>query len=165
MRDQPRGVATAWNRLVALRPDAGLAAVRAPSNKPEPTRYPWERLPASFQDDVERLLSWTSVPDPLDEEARANALAPKTRQLRRNHIHSAVTAAVVAGIDHDSLTSLASLTAPDIFRATLRQLWKQDGSKLSAYTHGVAGTLVAIATEWVKAPASEMLSHRLHDRQ
>ena len=76
-----------------------------------------------------------------------------TRQLRRNHIHSAVTAAVVAGIDHDSLTSLASLTAPDIFRATLRQLWKQDGSKLSAYTHGVAGTLVAIATEWVKAPA------------
>ena len=40
MRDQARGVAIAWNRLVALRLDAGLAPVRAPSNKPAPTRYP-----------------------------------------------------------------------------------------------------------------------------
>jgi integrase len=53
----------------------------------------------------------------------------------------------------DRLTSLATLVEPDVFRALLRQLWAQDGRALSAYTHGVAGTLIAIAAEWVKAPA------------
>jgi integrase len=153
MRDQHRAVATAWNRLAALAPDRGLRPVQVPSNKPAPSRYPWERLPASFQDDVERYLTWTSVPDPLDEGARAKALAPRTRHLRRDYIHSAVTAAVAAGIDPESLTSLASLVAPETFKALVRELWKRDGSKLSAYTHGVAGTLIAIAAEWVKAPA------------
>jgi excisionase family DNA binding protein len=100
-----------------------------------------------------RHLAWTALPDPLDEGARKRALAPKTRHLRRDHIHSAVTAAVAAGVNGDSLTSLASLVSTDTFKTLLRHLWKEDGNKLSAYTHGVAGTLVAIASEWVKAPA------------
>jgi integrase len=166
MRDQPRSVATAWNRLVTLAPDRGLRSVPAPSNKPAPTRYPWERLPASFQDDVERHLTWTSVPDPLDEGARAKALAPRTRHLRRDYIHSAVTAALAAGVAPESLTSLASLVATETFKALVRELWKRGGSKLSAYTHGVAGTLIAIAAEWVKAPADAIaalktLRHKL----
>ena len=48
---------------------------------------------------------------------------------------------------------MASLVEPETFRALLRHLWQQDGRKLSAYTHGVAVTLIAIASEWVKAPA------------
>ena len=32
----------------------------------------------------------------------------------------------------------------------LRQLWTKDGGKLTAYTFGIAITLTAIATEWVK---------------
>jgi integrase len=154
MRDQHRGVATAWNRLVALQPDRGLRPVRVPSNKAAPMRFPWEWLPVPFQEDVERHLAWTSVPDPLDEGARAKALAPGTRHLRRDHIHSAVTAAVAAGMAPESLTSLGSLVATETFKALVKELWKQDGSKLSAYTHGVAGTLIAIAAEWVKAPAA-----------
>ena len=35
----------------------------------------------------------------------------------------------------------------------MRQLWEEGGRTLTAYTHGVAGTLIAIAAEWVKAPA------------
>ena len=53
----------------------------------------------------------------------------------------------------DQLTSLASLVEPETFRALLRHRWREDGRKLSAYTHGVAVTLIAIASEWVKAPA------------
>ena len=48
---------------------------------------------------------------------------------------------------------MASLVEPETFRAVLRHRWQQDGCKLSAYTHGVAVTLIAIASEWVKAPA------------
>ena len=87
------------------------------------------------------------------EHARARALAPRTLHLRRDHIHSAVTAACAAGIDVACWTSLASLVEPESFKALLRQLWEEGGRTLTAYTHGVAGTLVAIAAEWVKLPA------------
>ena len=59
---------------------------------------------------------------------------------------------MAAGIPIEQLTSLANLVHPDISRALLRQLWQQDGRKLSAYTHGIAITLTAISEEWVKVP-------------
>ena len=90
------------------------------------------------------------MPDPLDEAARARALGPRTLRLQRQHIHSAASAAVAAGIRIERLTSVAILVQPEAFRAVLRQLWQQDGRKLSAYTHGIAITLTAIASEWVK---------------
>jgi integrase len=159
IRDQHRRVAVAWNRLAALEPWK-LRMVQVPSSKPAPTRVAWEQLPASFRDDVERHLAWAAVPDPLDEGARARALAPATLHLRRDHLHSAVTAAVAAGADVADLTSLGSLVAPDLFKALLRQRWNEDGRKLSAYTHGVAGTLIAIASEWVKVPPETLASQK-----
>jgi len=150
---QHRSVALTWNILCGLQPGSGLPAVAVPTNKPAPTRVPWERLPVSFREEVDRHLAWCAMPDPLDEQARARALAAGTRRLRRDHIHSAVTAACAAGIDVERLTSLASLVEPEVFRALLRQCWVEDGRALSAYTHGVAGTLIAIASEWVKVPA------------
>ena len=53
----------------------------------------------------------------------------------------------------DRLTSLAKPGRARDLPALLRHLWEEDGRKLSAYTHGVAGTLIAVASEWVKAPA------------
>jgi integrase len=91
------------------------------------------------------------VPDPLAEGARAKALAPLSLTLQRSHIHSAVSSAAAAGIPLDQLTSLAALIEPETFRALLRHRWREDGCTLSAYTHGVAVTLIAIASEWVKA--------------
>src|SRR5262249_18794062 len=62
------------------------------------------------------------------------------------------TAASATGIDVACWTSLASLVEHDTFKALLRQLWEEGGRTLTAYTHGVAGTLVTIAAEWVKLP-------------
>jgi integrase len=154
--DQQRRVTTAWNRLVKLQPNSELRPVSVLSKGPGLMRFDWQQLPASFQDDVERHLTWTSVPYPLDEKARRRPLAPKTRHLRREYIHSAVSAAVAGGIDPAQLTSLATLVVPDTFKAALGHRWKQDGRKLSAYTHGVAGTLIAIAQEWVNVPAETL---------
>jgi integrase len=150
---QHRSVALLWNRLCTLPPARGLSAIAVPASRLVPTRVPWERLPKSFRAEIDAYLSWCAMPDPLDEQARARALAPLTLGLRRGHIHSAVTAACGAGIDPDRLTSLAKLTEPEVFRALLRHRWGEDGRKLSAYTHGMAGTLIAAASEWVKVPA------------
>jgi integrase len=149
--DQHRSLAKTWNILVRLRPE--LRVVEAPNTISSPARLAWEELPASFREDVDRYLTWAAMPDPLDEGARARALAPKTRQLRRDHVHSAVSTAIAVGIAPANLTSLASVVEPETFKALLRRRWHDDGDKLSAYTHGVAGTVIAIAAEWVKAPA------------
>jgi integrase len=152
----PGTIARTWNVLVTVRPAAALRRVSVPTTKPAPTRIPWGQLPTSFRKDVERFLTWASCPDPLQEGARAKALAPETLRLRQAHVHSAVTAAAAAGIPITQFTSLASLLERDTFRALLRHRWRQDGCTLSAYTHGLAGTLIATGSEWVKLPADEV---------
>jgi integrase len=156
----PATMARTWNALVAVQKGAGLRRVAIPTTRPAPTRIPWGQLPASFQEDVQRFLVWASCPDPLQEGARAKALAPQSLRLRQAHIHSAVSAAVAAGIPVTQFTSLASLLERDTFRALLRHRWRQDGGTLSAYTHGMAVTLIASGSEWAKLPADEIAALR-----
>jgi hypothetical protein len=89
---------------------------------------------------------------PLAEEARAKALSPLSLRLQRTHVRSAALAAVAAGISVDEITTLARLVEPDTFRAIMGHLWRRDGRKVTAYTGGVAITLITIASDWVKAP-------------
>jgi hypothetical protein len=156
LRDLQRKVAVNWNALVRSGASADLKEVPVPSFKPASTRVSWDLLPASFRQELDEYLAWCRMPDPLEENARARALAMRTLRLRREQIHSAVTAAVAAGVRPESLTSVAALVEAEVVKAALRQLWKQDGGKLSAYTHGVAGTLIAAAKEWVKLPPDKL---------
>jgi integrase len=156
LRDLHRSVAQNWNALVGMLPSSKLQMVTVPSFKAAPTRLDLQKLPASFRQDVGAYMAWCEVPDPLDDGARARILAPRTRELRRNQIHSAVTTAVAGGVPIGQLVSLAALVEADVVKALLRYMWKQEGDKLSAYMHGVAGTLVAIAKEWAKMPADKL---------
>jgi integrase len=156
LHHMPGALARTWNKLVAARPEAGLRLVSVPNIRPAPTRISWGELPTAFREDVERMLIWACCPDPLEEGARERPLAPQTLRLRQQHIHSAVSAAAAAGVPLSQLTSLASLVEPDTFRALLRHRWRQDGCRLSAYTHGVVVTLIVIASEWVKLPADQI---------
>jgi integrase len=149
----PRAVAKGWNALVAHHPAAGLQPVAVPTDARTRSQMAWQRLPGSFQEDVERHLAWAAVPDPLADGARTRALASHSLHLRRTHIHSAVSAAAAAGVPLDQIETLASLVEPENFKTVLRHLLQQKGCKLSAYTHGIAVTLIAIASEWVRAPA------------
>jgi hypothetical protein len=161
IRDLHRSVTNSWNGLVPLRPGENLQLVEMPISKAEPGRVPWQYLPASFRTDVDQHLIWGAVPDPLDEKARVRALAPRTLNLRRDHVHSAATAAVSAGIEVQQLISLASLVEIETFKKLMRQRWEQGGRKLTSYTHGVAGTLIAIAKEWVMVPADKLATLKL----
>jgi integrase len=152
IRNLHRGVINSWNGLVRLRPDEKLQLVEFPTNKSEPGRAPWDDLQATFRADVDAHLAWAARLDRLDDNARERALAPRTLNLRQDHIHSAVTAAVSAGIEVQRLTSLASLVEVETYRALLRQRLGEGSGELTAYTHGIAGTLIAIAKEWVMVP-------------
>ena len=80
---QRRNVPRLWNRLVAAFPDLKLAPVEIPAKQINWHRISWTDLPKSFREETEDYLTWCSVPDPLNEEARARALAPQTLRLRR----------------------------------------------------------------------------------
>ncbi len=151
---QRGAVVTAWNRLAALKP--GLTAFATLSIPKLLKRVPWEHLPDTFFADLQKHLTWCAMPDALDDDARATRLAPATIRLRRDHVHSAVTAAVVAGVAPESLRTLVDLVQVDTFKATLRKLYADDGSVLTPYTHGVAGTLIAIAKEAAGSSADEI---------
>jgi integrase len=148
------GVVSAWNRLVVLKP--GLSEIAAPACTKVLKRVPRDSLPATFSADLQAFLTWSTVPDPLDDNARATRLAPATVRLRRDQIHSAATAAVVAGLAPEKLTLLADLIELGAFKTIMRKLYEDDGSVLTPYTHGVAGTLIAIAKEWAEASADEI---------
>jgi integrase len=150
---QRRYVAITWNKLAALQ---RLQRVTVPNHRPPSGRVPWNELPAAFQQEVKDYLTWCRVPDPLDESARARALAPETVRLRRDHIHLAASAACAAGLPIETLSSLGGLAEPEVFKTLLRQRWQEAGEKFTAYTRDVAITLIAIATEWVKIPAAQM---------
>jgi integrase len=152
--DQRRSVTAAWNALAILKPE--LPAIMSGSRPSVPKRILWESLPASFYADVENYLAWCAVPDPLDDVARDKRLAPGTIRLRRDQLHSAVTAAVAAGIGCETLLSLADLVTPVTFKTLLGKLYAADRSELTAYTHGVAGTLITIASEWTKTGAEDV---------
>jgi integrase len=151
-------IVRSWTGLVRTFPEEGLRPIPVIRRTSGPPRFPWQNLPASFRQDVDDYLQWASVPDPLDENARRTPLAPRTLRLRRDHVHSAVTAAVAAGIAGDSLVGLAALTEPDTFRKILRYRWESEGPKLTVYTHGVAGSLIAIGREWVKVSSDTLVA-------
>jgi integrase len=156
LRFQRRNVAKLWNKLVALLPDRGLQTVQIPNSTVTSNRLRWQRLPASFRKENDDYLSWCSVPDPLDEDARTRALASATLRLRRDHIHLAASAACSAGVDPNQLISLSRLVEPEMFRTILRQQWKERGQKPTSYVVSLASVLIKIAAEWVKVPLEQL---------
>jgi integrase len=164
--DLAQTIVRSWNRLAQAYPEENLKNVEVTRRVNGPPRFPWHELLPSFREDVDDYLEWASVPDPLDENARRTPLAAKTIRLHRDHVHSAVSAAVAAGIDSNQLVDLASLTEPETFKKILRYRWESEDRKLTAYTHGLAGSLIAIAKEWVRVPnealaALKAIRHRL----
>jgi integrase len=154
---QRRNIPRLWNRLVGTFPEHGLIHVNIPAINVSWHRIPWNELPKSFQQDTEEHLTWCAVPDPLDENARARALAAETLRLRRHYIHLAATAACDAGIKPGRLTSLRKLVEPEIFKTILRQQWQKNGGKPSAHLLALANDLIAMATEWVEASADHLV--------
>ena len=75
LRFQRRNVAKLWNKLAACA-ERDLKTVEIPAKKVSWHRISWLELPETFRRETEDYITWCTVPDPLDENARARALAP-----------------------------------------------------------------------------------------
>jgi integrase len=147
-----RQVALIWNEA-AQDPTLKLQRVTIPSFR-TPKRIDWKLLPATFRQDVDNYLSWCAVSDPFAADARIRALAPRTLQLRRDEIHSAVTALVKSGVNPSAIQSLADLVSPNNFKSILR---KRLECETSVFNHLLGKTLVQLARDWVKVDAQALV--------
>jgi integrase len=151
-----RNVATIWNEVVGLAPDAGLSTVGKPSFRRPPKRIAWGALTGAFHNDVDKYLTWCAGADAFADDARPRHLRPRTLKLRRNQIHAAVTALVDSGVAPGSINGLGDLVSLDHFRRVLRRRNEEVGGKENNFNRDLAEALVQIGREWVKADAATL---------
>jgi integrase len=144
-----RQVTLIWNEA-ARDPKLGLQQVTVASFRGPPKRIEWSLLPASFGQDVDDYVCWTGRSDPFAADARPRALAPRTRRLRRDQIHAAVSALVETGISPATIRSLADLVTLLNIKAILRRRLEVAGGRENAFNDNLGTMLILIARDWVK---------------
>jgi integrase len=150
-----RRIAVIWNE--AARDSAlSLQRVTVPSFRAA-KRIEWGLLPEPFRRDVDDYLSWCAVSDPFAADARPRALAPRTRRLRRDQIHAAITALVECGTKPSAILSLADLVSPSHFKTILRNRLDNARGGENIFNHDLAQALTQIAREWVKVDAEDLV--------
>jgi integrase len=148
-----RRIALIWNET-ASDSSLGLLPVAVPSFR-IPKRINWARLPNSFRLDVDKYLLWCSPPDRFAPDSRPRALAKRTADLRRDHIHTAVTALVDCETSPSSILSLADLVSRNNFKCILNKRLDTVEGRQNAFNFGLGKSLLGIAREWVKVDVEE----------
>ena len=146
-----RKVTKIWNEA-ARDPALGLQPMTVPSYR-SPKRIDWACLPDAFRRDVDNHLSWCSACDPFALDARPRALSPRSLRLRRDQIHTAVTALVESGIKPSAIRSLADLVSPDHFKRILRRRLDSVGATENTFNLDLGKALIRIARECAKVDA------------
>ncbi len=154
-----RQVIKIWNE-VARDPTLGLRSVSVPPSRRPPKRVDWKLLSEPFRTDVDKYLAWCAVSDPFAADARSRPISKGTRRLRRDYVHSAVTALVASGVKPSAIRSLADLVSPDCFKRILRRRLDSVGGEKNVFNHHVGSTLVQIALEWVTVDAQTLAELR-----
>jgi integrase len=148
-----------WNEA-ARQPELGLQTVTVPSFRRPPQRIEWMLLPAEFRKDVDEYFTWCAGTDSFATDARPCVLRPRTITLRRNLIHTAVTALVESGVEPAAINLMADLVLPENFKRILRGRNQATGGRKNGFNGDIAKALVQIAREWVKVDAPTLAELR-----
>jgi len=151
-----RMVSKVWNE-VARQPGLNLQQVTVPNFRRPPRRIDRRLLPDSFRADVDQYLSWCAGADPFAANARSRVLAPRTCTLRRELIHTAVTALVESGVEPAAIRFLADLVSIENFKRILRRRHEAAKGRENATNRDLAEALVQIGREWVKVDADVLV--------
>ena len=148
-REAYRRTVRIWNRVVEAVPEWPQRRLTLPSYRTAPRRTRLAELPESFQRDLERYLTMRANPDLFDETQPPKPLAPRSIELRRQHLRLAAATLVDSGRPVDSITRLADLVEPVAFKVILRRMLDEHDGKPNVWTESVGKTLITVAREWV----------------
>ena len=153
-----RSVASIWNELAKVS-KLVLNCVTIPTSKRALGRIDWALLPASFLTDLEEHLNWCRGSDPFETDARERPLAALTVRLRRNQIHSAVTALVESGVAPGAITSLAALVSPEALKRILRRRLEVTPNPKNAFNRDLGAVLARSrenGSRWIPTDLTEL---------
>ena len=151
LRADPEGTwqSFAWQWNKCLREIEGFPKIELTliNRKPVIT-HPWSYFPPSLQIETNAWGEWLSGADLL-ADGPVKPVKASTVETRNYQIRYFASALADAGIDRDSLKSLADLVALPNFEAGLRHLYIRKGSKRSSTLGGIGGAMISIARHWV----------------
>ena len=145
-----RRIVQIWNRVAERTPAWPQRQLALPSYRQAPRRTQIAAFVTSFQQDLESYLAMRANPDPFDHNQPAKALAPSTIKLRKQQLRLAASTLVEAGRDPTTITLLADLVTPEVFKSILRHGLSDHGGEANAWTEGVGKALIAAACEWIR---------------
>ena len=149
-----RDGASAWR--AASRTIAGWPQIEwsVPSRRRDWT-LPAETFPETFRRDLEAYLADLSHDDPLDDGGYRR-VSPRTIQRRRFDIMALASALVLCGRPASSISRLADLVEPEVFKAAVQYLLKRRSSRganrpaESSYIADIVRSFLYIARHWVR---------------
>lgn len=136
-----------WNAALRENPAFPQIVLKRDSRKKSVT-LAWECFPADLYQDTRSWLDGLSGKDIL-ADGPARIVKASTVETREYQIRYFASALVEAGVDPQSLRSLADLVSLPNFEAGLRHLYKRNGNKASSTLGGIGGALIAIARHYV----------------
>ncbi len=156
-----RKTARSWNASRGEGPSAIGQALMVQSNRPPARRVQLSALQESFRRDLGAWLNWLEAKDPFAPNARDRPLRGVTIKGYRDKVIAAVTAAVEGNIEVSSITSLAYLVEPEVFKTILRRRNSVAENKPSPQAQAIATVLLVIAKTWCQAPDEQVKQLRL----
>lgn len=128
---------------------------------PASERYraaPLDTYPATLVADLQAYKKRLSHEDLFSEDAPSKPLKPTSIRNIEAHVRQFLDAAVGAGYATDNFVSLADVVRPDVVKAGLREIVARNGGEMAIGLQNIAGTLLAIARHYVKAPVEDITS-------
>lgn len=142
------GIVWAWNASVREVPGWPSVEIPRPSKR-ESYVLPWERLAASYHQEVKAYLQERALPD-LSGMGNHKPARPATLQTREYQLRAAASVLVLSGVPVESLTSIAALLTFANYQTILRFYLDRNGGKPSVQAGQMAGFLKDIAIHWVR---------------
>lgn len=118
-------------------------------------------LPVSFRRDTEAYLAWLGGAEPFAEHVPPHICKPRTLEFRQKQIELMASALVERGIPLSRLQTLADLVRIEHAKEILRSYLGNRLDNVSAFTRGLAKSLLHIAKHWVRLGAEDL--ERLRD--
>jgi len=152
-RDCHRRTCCLWNKAIESVAGWPHCRVTLPGYRRQRQSRPIGSYPPETQKDYASYLASLGRVDLFANAGPRRALRQSTVRQRGSEIELALSAVVESGRDPASITSLACLVEPDVFRTVLLRYLKDDGTP-RPFAHNIAWTLIGLAIRWVKpAPA------------
>ena len=118
----------AWNRATRLLPDWPKQILPVPESD-KVYGLPLSTFPQSFAADLDCYVAAREHPDPLDPLALRAAQRPATVMHRKGQLLRFASALVHAGVEADTITSLAVLVDPVVMKRGLGWLLERAGGR------------------------------------